>query len=871
MKRVLSMLLVLVMVLSMVPLQAFAATVSFNPSSSRNVTITVQDQDGNRVSGATVKVTRSSNNYTVQEYDNGQYKFTRDSTSTFQSYKISVTCDGYEGASVTIRATVTNTVVTLNRIAPVVPEDEIAQFRVYYIADGNVPDTYAGVGDPVNYGPSADDTPLVLINVNLTKLRALAEEENSPVVYHGSGETVSNNQFEFIPAGDRNDPNFMVHVAAFWQAVLSCTDEESITAFEETGLFEPYMSYCLKKQQGGSLHSDGVLAVTPPVYVVELYENKTFFGGGLTDTAEDSKFLTAYDILDQYEAHLKQTITWEEDGKGKPLCQKKADGTEYYTGTYVDPATNKIHKIEVFQFDAQNAKPVEGSEIPYVQKSATYYLAKYNMSIDAGTTIQYLITYTDGVPNEIVFTEHEYNAQRNDVVPGYAGITVREDYVFSGWSLDGDTTGKIYTDADIAQMRVSQNMTFHAVWTPIPKYTGTLKIVLDGTYDAQTQTLTSGTLVDPALLLKTEDHIHLYVSADGEEYIQLNHDATGTFSAELKNGTYHVYYAHQNGTDYVLASDQTLIMENMDRTRYLFFNSVTYDPMGGTLDGSAANRVDYYYSGTTAYTYGIAPVREGYIFTGWKSHHNLDFQPGELLSSAIDHAIYLEAQWIKATDVYVHVTLDHAGENGGLNNDPTMHNVEFTLDSREGNIGDYNEIYSKSIEWDGKSAETFADYEYKCEFPVNGHVTYYTPLQPNVTNVPAGNSYTVTSHKSEYTIKSITQQTDENGDLHIYVEFVYDPNTFDFIYYVELDEEAKQLDPALWPAAVNVKVTSWYDTPYDEDYGLPAGSEAEDWFAISQQRFTYERVEIKEDGNGATYPVWVKDSSDTLRLLGTKE
>ena len=62
-----------------------------------------------------------------------------------------------------------------------------------------------------------------------------------------------------------------------------------------------------------------------------------------------------------------------------------------------------------------------------------------------------------------------------------------------------------------------------------------------------------------------------------------------------------------------------------------------------------------------------------------------------------------------------------------------------------------------------------------------------------MTTVPAENSYTVTSHKSEYTIKSITQQTDENGDLHIYVEFVYDPNTFDFIYYVELDEELQTL------------------------------------------------------------------------------
>ena len=855
MKRFLSMMLAFVMVLSLIPLQAFAATIAFNPNSSGNVTITVQDQNGNRVTGATVRVTRGANNYTVREFDNGQYKYTRDSYSTFQTYPITVSCDGYSSSTVSISGSTSNTVVTLTKN---VVTQWYEDFEVFYIADGNVPSSYAGWGDAVNYGPSANNTPLVIITVNLTELIEISQQDNSPVVYNQSGHTSSGNQYEFIPAGSRNDENYMQNVSRFWQAVLACTDEESIEAFQDTGLFEPYMSYCLKKQSDGTQHSDGVLAVTPPVYVVELYENQTFFGGGLTDTAEDSKFLTAYDILDQYEAHLKQTITWEEDGKGKPLCQKKADGTEYYTGTYVDPATNKIHKIEVFQFDAANAQPVEGSEIPYVQQTPTYYLAKYNMSVDAGTAIKYLVTYTDGVPDEVVFTEHEYNAERNQVVPAYKGITVREDYTFLGWTKEGDTSGKIYSDADIAAMRVTGNMTFHAVWTPVPKYTGTIKIVLDGTYDAQTQTITSGTLVDPGLLLKTNDHLHLFVSADGEEFIQLNHDATGTFSAELKNGNYSIYYAHQDGTDYVLASDQTLIMENMDRTRYLFFNSVTYDPMGGTLDGSIANRVDYYYSGNTVYTYGIAPVREGYIFTGWKSHHNLDFQPGALMTTAIDHAIYLEAQWIKAADVYVHVSIDHYDSLGEPNADPAMHNVSFTIDSRAGSTGDYTEIYSKSIQWDGKTAYTGTDYDYNCVLAEDSHVTTYTALQPNLIGVPAENEYTVTSHKSGYVLKSITQQTDENGDLHIYVEFIFEPAMFDFIYYVELDEEAKELDPALWPKAVNVKVTRWdraqdEDHTYDGEYG---------WRTLARQEFIYERVVIDENGVGATYPVWIKDTAD---------
>ena len=859
MKRIVSMILVAVMVLSLMPIQAFAATYQYVSGSSSNATITVQNEQGTRISDATVTVTRSGNTYMVGNIGNGQYQFTRNSFSVFTTYTVTVSREGYATQTISLRGNTSNATVTLVSTAPV---EEWAEFRVYYIADGNIPASYAGYGDAINYGPSADDTPLVLINVNLTKLREIAAEENSPVVYNEGSNTASSNQYEFIPAGSRNDADYMDKVSAFWQAVLTCTDEESITAFEETGLFDTYMAYCLKKQSGGSQHSDGVLAVDPPVYVVELYQNEIFFGGGVTDSAENSKFLTAYDILDQYEAHLKQTITWQEDGSGKPLCQEKSDGTEYYTGTYVDPATNKIHNIEVFQFDAQNAIEVEGSEIPYVKRTETYYLAKYNMSVDAGTPIQYLITYTDGVADEVVFTDHEYAAYRNDTVPAYTGITVREDYIFNGWYLEGDSTGTVYSDADIAAMKVTKDMTFHAVWTPVPKYTGTIKIVLDGTYDAATQTLLTGTLVDPNLLLGTQDEIHLFVSADGQEFIQLNHDSTGVFSAELENGTYSIYTAHQNGTDYVLASDQVLIMENMDRTRYLFFNSVTYDPMGGTLDGKTENRVEYYPSGSSVNVYGTAPVREGYIFTGWKSHHGLDFQPAELLNGRLDHAVYLEAQWIKATDVYVHVTVDHKAEEGGINNTPHMHDVFFTIDGRTGDTGDYTELYSKTIEWDGMASYDDPGYRYECHRTDDEHITTYTALQPNLTGVSAKQSYTVTSHKTGYVIKSITQETDENGDLHIHVEFIYDPNTFDFIYYVELDEEAKQLDPALWPKAVNVKVTSWHNTYHDEDYDLPLGSNVVDWFAISEQRYTYERVEIDANGIGATYPVWMRDSAD---------
>lgn len=301
-KKFVSILLSLALVLPIVSVQAYAATIDYNSNSRNNTTITVADEDGQRVTGAAITVTRSENTYEVSELGNGQYEFTRDGTNRRYTYTIVVSASGYETQTVTIRGNASNTTIELEASASTDPVTEISQFRVFYIADGTVPDSYSGSGAPEDYGPSANDTPLVLINVNLTMLREIAAQDNAPVVYHTGSAAASGNEWEFIPAGNRTDTDYLDKVQAFWTAVLSCVDEESIAAFEATGLYDEFMAYCLKSQSNGSMHCDGVLNVTPPVYVIELFQNNTYFGGGVTDSAVSSRFLTAYDILDQYEA-----------------------------------------------------------------------------------------------------------------------------------------------------------------------------------------------------------------------------------------------------------------------------------------------------------------------------------------------------------------------------------------------------------------------------------------------------------------------------------------------------------------------------------------------------------------------------------------
>lgn len=866
-KRIFSAVLTLVMVFALLPVQVFAApqNVAYNANSSRNATITVQDADTReRINNATLSITRTSGNTTyVFEYiskGNGQYGFTRNTVSAGQRFTITVEAPGYEPTTVTMSGSSTNTVVRLT--AAEVVEDEFAECKIFYIADGNVPDTYAGAGDAEDYGPSANNTPLVLINVNITKLREIAAQNNAPVVYRTN--TSAGNSWEFVPAGNRSDSDYEDKMNAYWAAVISCTDEDSISLFEDTGLYNVFVGYCLKKQSDGSIHGDGVLSVEPPVYVVELYEQHTntgnqpvYFGGGVTDT--DGVFLTADDILGQYEARLQRTITWAEDQQtGKPILHQPDEQCEYphYTGTYISSTTYKIHTIWVYQYNAENAQEVENSEIPYVRQTDTYYLALFNMRINQGVEVNHLVTYTDGIDTEEIFTEHEYNALHNQTVPAFTGVTIREDHTFIGWYLVGDDSGKIYSDEDIAKLTVQTDMVFHAVWVAVPKHTATVNVVLNGTYDPEKQTLISGSLVDADTVFEDKDSVKLYLSADGEKYHTLGRVDTGVYSTTVKNGVYHVYYGEEG--EYIQFADQAIIVENADRTRYLFFNSVAYDPNGGIYEGSRDVHTEYHYSGNAVNVCHMEPTRDGYIFLGWKDREGNILQPNQLLTDSVSRAYELTAQWAEKVDVYVELEIRHRPESGGADNTDDRRDITFTLDSREqGSTGDYTELNRWTIDttianWgdDGKTTVTGVSPVY------NGtnvdHVTTYAPQSANLVGVRGDLGYTVTTHKSGYTLESVTP-TREDGKLTLKAVLVYDPEMADLTFQVKLDEETKdlQLDSSLLPAAVNVKVTTWYDAPQEEGEGYA-------WQTFTPMLTTYERVALDAEGEGrGSYPVWM--------------
>ena len=851
-KRIFAVVLVMAILLSVMPITASAAS---NP-----ITMTVVSEDGTPVTGATVTAyayyTYSPNltyDLTCQEQGSGRYYVYRDSyTARSYSIVITVSAVGYEEQSVTVRGNVTSSTMTLKSAAVV---EDWQEFEMFYYLNGNeenpFPNSYAGAGNVGNYGPSQNNMPFVILNVNIAALQV-----NYPGVVVYGEHTPEGNTYQFTPVASDNKKEA---VKAFWQAVLECADEESLAALEATGLGDWFYGYAAK-YDGGTYHIDGILEVTPPVYSIELYKDETASGGtysyvGGLLTNRDEKFKTLDDVLTALEGYLGYTITWQQDADGNPIA---VDGV--YTGTYIHE--KRLHTITIYQSNADRAtvKP-ETSEISYEPKSDYYYVAYYVLKVQAGQQVEFQVTYTDGDANDTAFTEHSYGVKQTGStapgVPAFTGNAVREGYKFLGWIMrDGD--GTLLSDADIAKMTLTSDLIFDAEWEPLPKiHTGTVYVVLNGTYDATTHTITSGTLVDIDDM--SGKQVQLYLKEEnGTEYIPLveHTDAVGTYSAELENGNYSIYYSVDNGATITQIDTQILTINNADRHRYMFFNSVEYDLNGGS---SAENFPTLYYMTgrkNVLLTENV-PTRDRYVFSHWVDQYGNIYQPGALLTAEITQPYTLTAQWVDAIDLYLNIQIKHVAADGiSHNNDKGMHDIFFTLDQRTGN-GDYTEIYTQQIDWDGVSLLNHPVFEANYMMTDQDYTVYMAKV-PVQENVLKDAQYTFTTIKSGYELESVTQSVDENGDITVYANLIYDPNNFDFTYTVRLDEEAKQLPDSFKPVAANVKITSWYDTPYDEDYGQSSDDETLDWYTITQHRYTYERVVLDENGEGVGfYPVWM--------------
>ena len=504
-KRISSLLLNVVLLISMMPMVASAAS---NP-----MTVTVADQYGNPVEGASITATykfiifgSETELSDIAEVGNGVYTVDRDSAnSQWYTITLTVSASGYETATKSVGGNTGETTVTLTALEspdptepePTETEPEVTQpeptetepeetepdvsepeatedpnadwqeFKMYYYINGNeenpFPSSYAGYSAVGNFGPSGDDTPFVTVSVDINKLKT----EYSDVAIYQDGSEASNNYnaWQFVPG--TTAPN-VADAEAFWAAVMDCMSADSLVAFEATGISDYFVGYVLKNisyGSGGNLHCDGYLKVTPPVYSIELYmdevtssNHSNYVGGLITNKGEE--FHTMADVLAALEGYLGYTITWNEDANGNPIAENGV-----YTGAYIHG--DHKHAITVQQTNTAKAQQIEGSEIPYEEKSSYYYVAYFVLTVDEEEPMQYTVTYTDGEADGAAFYDHTYGlTQSGDTyptVPAFPYEAVWENHIFLGWVLEGGD-GSVLSDAQVQAMTVTENMVFHAQW-----------------------------------------------------------------------------------------------------------------------------------------------------------------------------------------------------------------------------------------------------------------------------------------------------------------------------------------------------------------------------------------------------------------------
>ena len=866
-KRMLAILLTISLLLSVFNI----GTVVFAATPNTDVTITVLDSNGNTITDATptVKVTctykrynsNRTQNITVKSFDPGVFGYNYSNQSNIQYYTINVTLttDGRTyTASEQVVKDADSVVITLEDY---IQEDKWETFKIYYIADGHFPISFYGAGAPEDYGPAGDDTPLLTINVNTTKLKTM------PNVLYEQNVT---NAYHFIPSQISNNTNAeeayienVEYANAFWTSVKECMDDESKKAFEATGLFKNFIAYCLKNQGSASNpnnHADGILVsiaeddvirpIDPPVYLIEMYDHDGKIFGGYTndDKTIDSDPVTMDDILDAYNKHFNQEIEWAETTNG------------LWEGSYITEQNGRKYRynLQIIETNASQATEFTSKAgIDYDKKTDTYYLAAFQSKTKSVEQVAYILTYTDGV-EDLVFNDQVTSLEAGNPSVAFNGKTERENYIFLGWTLQGGD-GTVLSQQEILDKYTSikEDLTFVAVYMVAPsKYTGTVEVILDGYYDSTTATAT-GERID--ITTVKGNNISLYVSADGNNFIPLERTATGVYSAQLENGTYNIYY--YDGSDYILSSDQYLSINNDGRTRYIFFEYVKYELNGGV--GGPESLLSYYDEGVTVNISNKAPTKEGYIFAGWQDENGKLYNSADVLSTSIGESYILTAQWVDAADVYINVTINHNSKDG-LGYDIANVKDDITLDLVY--APNVNTPYLETGDRIVINNQNHPNHTYTYTPDEDDEEerlhTIYTAIAPSVSGVTRDFLYSVAVTKQEYDVTSVTTNIDANGDIIIDVVLQYAPENEDLQFEVKVDENV----PAhLLPQAVIVKVLNW-------------SVEDNRWEFISEHKNEdgVRKPGVRVDIDTATrmgtgyYPVWVNELLDdnTMRPYG---
>lgn len=346
-----------------------------------------------------------------------------------------------------------------------VDNEWITGAKVYRVYKNQAPSPINDGYNAKDYGPKGDDTPYFTVSVDRTML----EEAG----------------IHFDPRGNQwyisTDTNKSYSHESLWDVILNAMSAADQQKFMDA-FGGKYVGYVLKQQSSsggklsGDVHIDGYLKMSPPVYAVELFSNGTFVSQHDKQTTATEKAWTYNEVIDFLISDFglnEAKLVWNVAKDGGTY---EASGVRY-TFTFKPQATTNV--------SGKSETPTVNSNgtIKYVTKTTdTYYLAQFNFELTPVPT--YSVTY-------MVSTDNGGFVPHGSVDKYYEGdnVEIRGDFKQTGFEFSGwKTTDKLTTAAKDFTMG-KKDVTIYGKLTTVPQYTITYTV--DGKLE-DTQDVTKG-------------------------------------------------------------------------------------------------------------------------------------------------------------------------------------------------------------------------------------------------------------------------------------------------------------------------------------------------------------------------------------------
>ena len=567
-KRLLAAIMSLCMIVSLLPVSAFAAPDSYD----KTFNLEVGEED--RISGGG-SIFGRSHNWAVNNEDVVSV-YPNDSTARIVARSEGDTDITHTYTTPLGRETEYYHVTVTPKAVKSWGEME---FGVYYRYDNRIPDNPQEDSSAIEYGPSGNDKPLYTITIDIDKLLT---------IYPAARTTWENaKHISYTTCG--------AEVGAWWENVLSCMDETDQAKFD-TNIGRIFQGYILKRdiQSDTPNHMDGILTEEPPLYTVELYENNA---------------PAAERLIEVLYTNQEGGISVQDGGNSVRAALESYLETEYGTDqvnwTSVSAGSFTADDGKYYQI-ALTFTPALGvdNELNYEQiGTSSYYYAKVVMElteVDVGWSVTKTVdrvlrggeevTVNDGFEAQVgdqIFWKIEV---KNEGEAPLSGITLND-------KLNEETTLSVYSNENCSSesivtgsidITVGETKTYYATYTVQADDSGNLSNTVTASLGGRDE---KGTNDDISVQARYTLTVASYLEStsgtklDGEQYGGTYPMAAGTeWSVEIFENVASGTATH--------SAPKTI---TVDDNTYSFDPNLSTNPLSGTMTAEG-NTVQLVYS-----------------------------------------------------------------------------------------------------------------------------------------------------------------------------------------------------------------------------------------------------------------------------------